>query len=274
MKIVTFCIIALILTTIIVGCSRGKYPDEYTNTLPFGLKYYMSESEAYSKMDSLVKIGELSKSYNNYMFTLPNNKDFEFNIEMRFHNDSLYYIDIRNYNSLFLSKQTDEKIFNAGMDFLLSQKIGLNSYEKHKEKISHQYKWNKQNGEEITYYTNNLIIIFNDGAIKNGLDKEEQQRNIEERKRRILNSMSNEDFCKSITDIDVGIYKATVTDSKILVLGIQPIGSPNFDVLAKSYLESAIEKGLDVDGCFVVDINKSTWIKGAVKGERIGKAYR
>ena len=75
-------------------------------------------------------------------------------------------------------------------------------------------------------------------------------------------------------DISTGIYKAAITDAGFLVIGVRPIGEPNFDYFAKSYLEQAIDAGVHVKGCFVVDINKSTWENGAVIGDRIGKAYK
>nr|DAE23375.1 MAG TPA: Prokaryotic membrane lipoprotein lipid attachment site [Myoviridae sp. ctcPl3] len=86
--------------------------------------------------------------------------------------------------------------------------------------------------------------------------------------------MSNEEFCKSITEPEMGIHKASVTDANMLIIGVRPIGKPNFDVLAQSYLESAIEHGVNVRACFVVDVDKAKWQKGAVIGDRIGKAYR
>ena len=269
-------LIMLFLSIFISSC-KDKYPTEYKNDLPFGLQYYMSRNQVYSRMDSLLNIGCLSTRYkdtNSYVFNLKDNKDFDFNIEFRFFNDSLYYIDIRNNNLLLTSKIPNEDIYKLEMDFFKSQEINLNTYQKRNEKTLNSYTWSNNEGMEISFYTDNLIIIFNDGVITDRINEEDNKRNAEERKRRFLNKMSNEDFCTSITDINAGIYKATITDSKMLVLGVNPIGNPNFDVLAKYYLENAIEKGLEVNGCLVVDINKSTWIKGAVKGERIGKAYK
>lgn len=86
--------------------------------------------------------------------------------------------------------------------------------------------------------------------------------------------MSNNEFCKSITDPEMGIYKATITDTNMLIIGVRPIGKPNFDVLAQSYLENAIEHGINIKACFIVDVDKAKWQKGAVIGDRIGKAYK
>lgn len=88
--------------------------------------------------------------------------------------------------------------------------------------------------------------------------------------------MIDEDtYCRSIIDPDAGLYAATVTDAGFLIIGIRPIGSPNLDVLAKSYLDDATNAGLhDIKGCFIVDYDKSKWQDGAVVGERIGRAYK
>lgn len=90
----------------------------------------------------------------------------------------------------------------------------------------------------------------------------------------VHSTMDGESFCNSIIDPDLGIYKATITDADMLVIAVRPIGNPNFDYVAQSYLESAISSGVMVKGCLVVDVDKSEFQKGAVIGDRIGKAYR
>ena len=86
--------------------------------------------------------------------------------------------------------------------------------------------------------------------------------------------MDKDQYCNSIINQDLGIYKATITDANILVIGVSPIGEPNFDTFAESYLRDATSNGVRVDGCVIVDINNSKWQKGAVIGDRIGRAYK
>lgn len=112
-----------------------------------------------------------------------------------------------------------------------------------------------------------LTIIFCDRQIDQLIRKKGKQE---------ISSLKENgyEFCKSIIDISTGIYKATITDAGFLVIGVKPIGEPNFDYIAQSYLEQAIDAGIQVKGCLVVNADNSTWQKGSVIGKRIGEAYK
>lgn len=85
---------------------------------------------------------------------------------------------------------------------------------------------------------------------------------------------SNDDYCKSIISPDMGIYNAEITDANVLIIAVSPDGNSNFDVFAKSYLDDAISKGVNVNACMIVDVNNSQFQQGAVVGDRIGKAFK
>lgn len=89
-------------------------------------------------------------------------------------------------------------------------------------------------------------------------------------------SMTNEEYCKSISSNGetTAIFKAEVTDSNILIIGVDRAGDANFDIFCESQLEDAWSHGVRVDACFAVDIKDCEFQDGAVVGERIGKAFK
>lgn len=252
-----------------------KYPTDYTKDLPFGLEYNMTEHEAHTIVDSLARAGivELYCEERNgfsYKF-LHDDEEIALSASLRFYNDSLYEVDVRRNG---IGKQGDgKKHYLAAIDFFKSQKINLASYKKEHDGISGKYEFDyKKYPYEISLYATDyslygLIMVFSNTKITDLLYKKELQF-----RRKVR--MDGESFCESIMGLSVGIYKATITDAGFLVIGVRPINNPNFDYFAQSYLEQALNAGIQIKGCFVVDIDKSTWLNGAVKGERIGKAYR
>lgn len=82
------------------------------------------------------------------------------------------------------------------------------------------------------------------------------------------------EYATTLIDKDLGIYNATVTDVGMLVIAVDAVPGVNFDIFAKSYLESAINAGMNVKGCLIVDVKNCQFMEGVVTGKRIGKAYR
>lgn len=244
-----------------------KYPTDYTKDLPFGLEYNMTEHEAHTIVDSLARAGivELYCEERNgfsYKF-LHDDEEIALSASLRFYNDSLYEVDVRRNG---IGKQGDgKKHYLAAIDFFKSQKINLASYKKEHDDISGKYEFDyKKYPYEISLYATDyslygLIMVFSNTKITDLLYKKELQFRREVR-------MDGESFCESIMGLSVGIYKATITDAGFLVIGVRPINNPNFDYFAQSYLEQALNAGIQIKGCFVVDIDKSTWLNGAVKG--------
>lgn len=246
-----------------------KYPTDYTKDLPFGLEYNMTEHEAHTIVDSLARVGIIYGEERNefwYKFS-HDDEEIKLSASLRFYNDSLYEVDVRRYG---IGKQwKGKKHYLAAIDFFKNQEINLNSYERVHKPYSNKYDYDyKKDPYEITLYSEGgMIVIFTNEQIQKLIDEKENQ---------MLRTIKKDggEFCKSIMDISTGIYKATITDAGFLVIGVRPINNPNFDYFAQAYLEQALNAGIRIKGCLVVDIDKSTWLNGAVKGERIGKAYR
>lgn len=247
-----------------LSCSE-KYPKELTKDLPFCTEYYISKDRCDSIIDSLIKTNTL-KEFNDdsyeYHLKCVDGTVSNMKVTFLFNNDSLYSIEIREIS--FLNKRDDEENYKTAIEFFKSNEIGLSSYKKEKNDLSDGYTWT--NGKySIDIFTKSYLdIIFMDNDIKDRISKSDFK----------FRSVDKDEYCKSIIDEEIGIYNATVTDANILIIGVKPIGEPNFDILAESYLKSAIKNGLQVKGCMIVDINNSEWGNGFVKGERIGKAFR
>ena len=70
------------------------------------------------------------------------------------------------------------------------------------------------------------------------------------------------------------IYGGELTDANILVLAVDAYPGANFDVFAKTYLDNAISKGLDIEGVAIVDVKNCQIGDGWVTGDRIGRAFK
>lgn len=161
--------IAFIL--ILTGCNQNKYPDGFKEDLPFGLKYYMSQKETFSILDSLVKINKISSYVNNaYKYTIPNDYRIEVTITLHFYNDSLYSIDIRN-NSY--GKGSEKVNYKSTIYFFETQKINLNLYRNYNRDFA-RYWDSKLKSYEITFvHGDSYILVFDDGVISKRLTDEE-----------------------------------------------------------------------------------------------------
>ena len=82
------------------------------------------------------------------------------------------------------------------------------------------------------------------------------------------------EYAKGLINKDFGIYDATVTDVGMMVIAVDAIPGANFDIFAKSYLKSALDAGMNIKGCLIVDAKDCQFMDGAVTGKRIGKAYK
>lgn len=81
-------------------------------------------------------------------------------------------------------------------------------------------------------------------------------------------------YVQSLVDAEIGIYQGELTDANFLILAVDAYPEANFDVYAKTYLEEALDKGLDIKGVYVVDIKNCQFGDGWVTGDRIGKAFK
>lgn len=176
-------LLMLCLVALITGCNKQeKYPDGYLNDLPFGLKFYMSESKAKSIIDSLIKTDILICPYDkslsyDYNITLSDGVNAKLSITPRFYNDSLYYIDIRE-NSLQNNRSEKENYKNA-IEFFKTQKINLNAYHKIHNKAWNEYIWSKPKHDITFLYNNSFIIVFKDKFINNRLNDTYSEKIIE-----------------------------------------------------------------------------------------------
>lgn len=82
-------------------------------------------------------------------------------------------------------------------------------------------------------------------------------------------------FIKSLSEYNIdNIYGGTLTDANILVLSVDAYPGANFDIFAKTYLEKALNRGLDIEGVAIVSIQDCQIGDGWVSGKRIGRAYK
>lgn len=81
-------------------------------------------------------------------------------------------------------------------------------------------------------------------------------------------------YVQSLVDAEIGIYKGELTDANFLILAIDAYPGANFDAYARTYLEEAQGKGLEIKGVYIVDIKNCQFGDGWVSGNRIGKAFK
>lgn len=81
-------------------------------------------------------------------------------------------------------------------------------------------------------------------------------------------------YVQSLIDAEIGIHQGELTDANFLVLAVDAYPGANFDVYARTYLEEAKRKGLEIKGVYIVDIKDCQFGDGWVTGDRIGKAFK
>lgn len=82
-------------------------------------------------------------------------------------------------------------------------------------------------------------------------------------------------FIESLSKYNIdNIYGGTLTDANILVLSVDAYPGANFDIFAETYLEKALNRGLDIEGVAIVSIQDCQIGDGWVSGKRIGRAYK
>lgn len=81
-------------------------------------------------------------------------------------------------------------------------------------------------------------------------------------------------YVQSFVDAETGIYKGELTDANFLILAVDAYSGANFDAYARTYLEEAQRKGLEIKGVYIVDIKNCQFGDGWVSGDRIGKAFK
>lgn len=181
-------LLMLCLVALITGCNRQeKYPDGYINDLPFGLKFYISESETKSIIDSLIEENILVRPYDGslsyyYNVSLSDGSDIKLSVTPRFYNDSLYYIDIREESSR--NNKSEKENYKNAIDFFKAQEINLNAYYKIHDKTWHKCIWSKPEHDITLLYDNFLIIVFEDKLVNDRLNNAYSERIIEEARKR------------------------------------------------------------------------------------------
>ena len=81
-------------------------------------------------------------------------------------------------------------------------------------------------------------------------------------------------YIQSLVDAEIGIYEGELTDVNILILAVDAYPGANFDIFAQTYLDEALNKGLDIKGVNIVDIKDCQFGDGWVTGDRIGRAFK
>lgn len=84
----------------------------------------------------------------------------------------------------------------------------------------------------------------------------------------------SERYIKKLVDAKINIYGGELTDANFLVLSVDAYPGANFDKYAETYLEDALQAGLDIKGVYIVDVKDCQIGDGWVTGKRIGKAYK
>lgn len=255
------------------SCHNEKYPEGFYNELPFRLKYEMPKEQIYSTIDSLAGKGEIldwSQCRNKFLYKFyskARNADITLSIELSFRENKLYCLEIANTESFY--RNDSERNFETAMDFMIDQEINFNSYYERTKGVYFGREFHrKEEPYKIvidTKYDGGIRLEFYNDGLKD-LPKSSNKN------KRIYKT--NDEFCSMITDPEMGVCRATVTDASFLVIGIRPVGNPDFDYLAQSYFEQALDAGLQIKGCYIVNINDSKWQDGAVIGKRIGKYYK
>lgn len=81
-------------------------------------------------------------------------------------------------------------------------------------------------------------------------------------------------YIQNLVDAEIGIYKGELTDANFLILAVDAYSGANFDAYARTYLEEAQRKGLEIKGVYIVDIKNCQFGDGWVSGDRIGRAFK
>ena len=74
--------------------------------------------------------------------------------------------------------------------------------------------------------------------------------------------------------IEIGIYKGELTDANFIILAVDAYSGANFDTYARTYLEEAQSKGLEIKGVYIVGIKNCQFGNGWVTRDRIRKAFK
>lgn len=209
------------IALVVIGCQGDKYPTEFVNDLPFGLRYNISQKEAFVILDSLVDKKILTIPYQGskeYNYQLQFDKTVTLSISPRFYNNLLYYIDIREGD--LLNNKSRKENYKIARTFFKSQKINLNAYNKMNDNISKEYTWNRDNKKyEISlYYDNSFILIFEDGSISKKVNKESSAQVIKEASERYEKkeggqNVQNSSWDGSVRHVEVYL-KNTLKDPK------------------------------------------------------------
>lgn len=84
-----------------------------------------------------------------------------------------------------------------------------------------------------------------------------------------------EKYIGYLTEYNIdNIHGGELTDANILVLAVDAYPGVNFDIYAQTYLEDALEHGLDIKGVAIVDIDDCQFGEYGVVGKRLGRAYK
>ncbi len=237
--------------------------------LPLGFRFGMSEWEAKEHLKELLASGKIIEKYGDYIYPYQTLAGQIINLEIRlgFHKSRLY-----NLNMVFslATHRQDAVTLLTDMNSRLDSSYVYVSY---KDEQSTFTAWTKENLvielrdqsdsfiSDISYTNAPIEKINRDAMLEKGLQKARGE-NI------------SEDYTQSIINPSTGIHKAIITDANMLVIAVDASPGANFDAFAKTYLDDAIDNGVDIKGCLIVDIKDCQFQKGTVIGKRIGKAFK
>ena len=179
----TLSLIAILI--LIISCKDDKYPSNFKEILPFGVKYHITNAQALLTIDTLREANIIVKDSDEIAFYYqlkPNDKN-EILVSYYFINDSLYCIKVNNENKDFKNKASIKEKNKMAFEFFKNQKINLNAYGKTEEREDYYIFQMKNSLEKITLSLwsslDNYVIMFEDKIITKRIDAIKDKRSKE-----------------------------------------------------------------------------------------------
>lgn len=194
----------LIVLILLIGCKEDKYPTNFKENLPFGLKYHITKKQTYSILNSLNKgkivDGDSTNLYFDYQFKKGHKNNIR--VENYFENDSLYSIRINNANEDYDNKTSIKVKNEMAIEFFKDQKINLNAYSKSEDSDDYYVFQMKNSLEKIILSLSgsldNYVIMFKDGIITKRIDTNYKQISDKKQKEQLEKERQKLDGTKTI----------------------------------------------------------------------------
>lgn len=239
---------------------------EKISELPLGFYFGMSEQEVQERLGELLASGEIFSSEGDYIYPYQTLEGHGIDLKMNpgFHDDRLYYL----YMELSPTHDEDANVLWDDLNKRLDSTYTRVCYQDDVEGLKCSYtKWIK--GNQIIFLNQFMgaYLFYLDAPVDRIVTNTEANE-------RLRVSLDKDGYAQSLISPEAGIYKATITDADMLVIAVDFSPGVNFDTFAKTYLDAALRKGVDVKGCLIVDVKDCQFQEGAVIGKRIGKAFK